>query len=135
MSNLAFDDNYIEELLSDLYGVGITKSLGYLPLDTLTEICKTSIQDIINYSNKNKFGYLIYTQEECGIGSGAIFVYDEVMLMDILQVNKKMLTKAKVPTGKAIDYIEYLNKVHVAEEKYPLAYKVIGQTFNDYRFR
>jgi hypothetical protein len=135
MSNVVTDNYIIKSLLSDLYNVGSSKSLGYLPLSTLTEVCNTSIQDIIDYSNTNNLGYLLYTQEESGISSGAIFVYDETMLLNILQTNKKILVKAKIPTDNVIDYINYTNKVFVPEEKYPLAYKVIGKTFNDPRFR
>lgn len=133
MSDIAMD-NYVEDLLSDLYDVGSSKSLGYLPLDTLTEVCNISIQDIINYSDTKNLGYLVYTQEESGIGSGAIFVYDEIMLLDILQTNREILIKAKIPTDNAIDYINYIVNVFVSEGKHPLAYKVIGKTFNDPRF-
>jgi hypothetical protein len=125
----------VEDLLSDLYEVGISKSLGYLPLDTLTDVCNTDIQDIIKHSHRKNLGCLTYTQEESGIGSGSIFLYDEDMLMNILQTNKKVLIKAKVPIDSAISYINYLIRVHVSEEKHPLAYEVIGKTFNDHRFR
>lgn len=134
MSDTAMD-NYIKNLLSDLYDVGSSKSLGYLPLSTLTEVCNTNIQDIINYSDTKNLGYLIYTQEESGIGSGAIFVYDEIMLLDILQTNREILIKAKIPIDSVIDYINYIVNVFIPEENNPLAYKVIGKTFNDPRFR
>lgn len=128
-------NNLTEELLSHLYDVGRSKSLGYLPLSTLTEVCDTSIQTIIDYAKAKNLEHRIYTQEECDIGSGAIFVYDERMLLGILQSNKETLAQAKIPTDNVMDYIHYINKVPVLEEKYPLAYRVIGKTFNDPRFR
>jgi len=134
MSDLVSNKN-IEEYLSDLYEVGISKSLGYLPLKTLTEICNTTIEEIIHYANINGLCYIIYTQEESSIGSGAIFVYHENMLLNILQNNKEILKEAGIPFNNVIDYIKYTAKICISEDKYPLAYIVIGKTFNDYRFR
>lgn len=125
----------IEELLSDLYEVGISKSLGYLPLDTLTNKCNKSIQDMIIFAENNGLKYIAYNKGECSVGSGAIFIYHEKWLMEILLSNKVVLSDAKVPYDNAIDYINCINNRLIPRENYPKAYEVIGKTFNDFRFR
>lgn len=124
----------IHELLDDLYNVGKIKSLGYLPLDTLTEMCNKSIQDMIDYANKNKLNWLIYDYEDCFIVGGAIYMYDETMLMNILQKYSEALISAAIPCDSCIAYINYIAKNTVLQSKYPEAYSVIGLTFSDERF-
>ncbi|MFF2532438.1 hypothetical protein ACFVS2_26585 [Brevibacillus sp. NPDC058079] len=126
------------ELINDLYEVGKSKSLGYLPKRTITDevFCNLTISTVLDYAKENKISYLeLKFPEECDIYSGAIFFYHESMLLDILRKNKDCLEKAGVPHDNCLEYIRYISKHTVYHEQYPKAYRVIGLTFNDPRFR
>lgn len=125
------EEESVESILSDLYDVGIRKSLGYLPLSTLKDICKTSIQDIKDFAIKKGLGCVLYENVS---SSGEIYVYHEKILMDILKTNKDILLKAGIPIENVLDYIKYIAHVTIYQEKYPEAYAIIGKTFNDSRF-
>lgn len=122
-----------KELMDDLFGVGKTKSLGYLPIDTLEE-CGYSTKDMEVYANAQGLGYLKLTMAECTVFSGAVYLYDTGMLADLLIANQEVLVAAGVPI-EPLKYVKYIAKVYVNNEEYPEAYEVIGKTFNDKRFR
>jgi hypothetical protein len=71
---------------------------------------------------------------ECDIGSGAIYLFDEKWLSEILSKNSKILENAKVPHDNIKKYIMYISNNTVYKDVYPEAYVVIGKTFNDPRF-
>ena len=124
-----------EELLNDLFAVGKEKSLGYLPINTLTNICCVKIEEMLDFADKNKLKSLLLSPDECTINSGAIFLYDDEMLSQILFENKKILAKAKVPCSTNETFIRHIANHFVYAEKHPSAYQVVGKTFNDERFR
>jgi hypothetical protein len=123
-----------KDIMSDLYDVGRKKSVGYLPLSTLADL-NENIGEIIKYTRLNNLNYKIYNSGECDTSSGAIYVWCESMLAKILIDNQTVLAKAKIPFKYCIDYIDYIASKYVCSEKYPLAYIVVGKTFNDFRFR
>lgn len=118
-------------IYSDLLLVGKEKSLGYLPLSTIKEYGR-SIEYFQRYAKRNKLKSLLI--QECNIGSGALYIYDENMLLNILKSNAKTLRKAKIPT-KCIDFVKYISTNSVCFKTCPEAFIVIGKTFNDYRFK
>lgn len=124
-----------KQLLDDLYNVGKKKSLGYLPVETLTEMCNKSILDMVDYANKNELKWIIFDYKDCVIGGGAIYMYDETMLNKILKEYSSVLTNSGVPCDSCDNYINYISKHIVSERKYPEAHRVIGLTFNDIRYR
>lgn len=127
-----------KDILDDLFGVGKTKALGYLPLHTLKDICQTNIKEIMEFANQNNLHYILYTgwkKGVCDVGSGAIFVYHEEMLSAILIENKKVLKEANVPYRSTQKYVEYIAGTIVDPITYWEAYIVVGKTFNDQRFR
>lgn len=121
------------DLLNDLYNVGKTKSLGYLPINTIVNICDTQIETILKYAKSNNLKTILLSEKECTIRSGALFVYNEKMLREILNKNKDILKEANIPT-KERNYILYIAKNHVSPIIYEKAYEIIGITFNDKRF-
>lgn len=123
------------DILDDLYLVGKSKSLGYLPLHTLENLCGVSVEEIKTFANQNNLKYLILKNGECDIHSGAVYVFDDSMLSNILMENRAVLKNAGVPTENAIDYILFISNNTISSYKYPDAYAAIGKTFNDQRFR
>jgi hypothetical protein len=132
MSNYEEDEESPEMILSDLYDVGDTKSLGYLPIETLYEYCNKTVQDIIDFTNEKGLCYQLH--KDAG-STGELYVYHEEMLMDILKQHKEILTLAGIPCDDANEFIRYIAYNLVSQEKFPEAYVVIGKTFNDPRFR
>lgn len=122
------------EFMSDLYNVGITKSVGYLPYDNIRIYGNDSVDNVILWSNQNNLRHRHFSSSEGSTGSGgAFYVYDYNMLQDILTKYSDILVDAGIPT-EPDDYIDYIEKNTVYNHLYPEAYKVIGYTFNDKRF-
>ncbi|WPS85663.1 hypothetical protein SMD22_01000 (plasmid) [Brevibacillus halotolerans] len=125
-------------IINDLYLVGKSKSLGYLPISTITseDLCNLSVSEVLDFAKENNLPHLqLKYPEECNVYSGAIFFYDENMLLDILHKNKDCLEKAGVPHDSCERYIRYIAKFLVDSDDHQIAYRVIGKTFNDPRFR
>ncbi|MFK7678672.1 hypothetical protein ACI3ER_11580 [Bacillus sp. Wb] len=125
----------IRDYLFDLYDVGTKKSLGYLPVETVTNLCGSTLEEIVGYAELNKLQHVLLKAHECDIHSGAIYLYHEKMLKDLLNEYREVLEVAGVPIENPVDYIKYISNNTVYSEKYPEAYMAIGKTFNDYRFQ
>jgi hypothetical protein len=120
------------ESLKDLYDVGSKKSLGYLPIHTVTDIYNVPLEEVIEYAKTNGIPHLILDYpEECTIFTGSIFFYDEPMLQVILGKYSAALKRAGVPHHNCLDYIRYIAKFTVFEDRFPEAYLAIGKTFNN----
>lgn len=119
-------------LLSDLYNVGKVKSVGYLPLTTLTKTCSTPISAIIDYANNNNLKVIVL--HWCRVKSGAIYLYSEDMLTELLRKQSYVLNSANIPCNNSLKFIKYIAKKAVSAAKYPLAFAVIAKCFNDKRF-
>jgi len=125
-----------EELMNDLYNVGVSKAVGYLPLKTLTEICGERVMDTIIFAKENELSFLQFSYpENCTICSGALYFYHEDMLKNILMENKNVLSKAGVPYRDNSSFIRHIAMKTVSHSMYPEAYIVIMKVFNDNRLR
>lgn len=123
------------EFMSDLYNVGITKAVGYLPKDNIKIYGNDSVENVIAWCNKNNLCYRHFATYEGSTGSGgAFYVYDYIMLQNILTKYSDILNDVSIPTEPDA-YIDYIEKNTVYQHLYPDAFKVIGLTFNDKRFR
>lgn len=120
--------------MNDLYDVGKTKSLGYLPIQTI-ERKGNSVEALMIYAEQNSIKTILLPSNECDIGSGALYFYDSEMLLSLLHENSDVLSRAGVPCNDEVEYIRWISNHTVFEEAYPEAYRAIGITFNDRRFR
>lgn len=117
---------------SDLLDVGKKKAVGYLPLSTIQKYGgKNTVNDLIQWANDNK---LKSQQLKGQTSSGALYIWDEKKLKNILDKYSKILKSANIPTTPS-EYIKYIEHNTVYDTEYPDAYKVIGLTFNDKRWR
>lgn len=135
MKHILLFENYKspEEFMSDLYNVGKTKAVGYLPFDNIKIYGNDSVENVINWCKENNLKYRHFKTHEGSTGSGgAFYVYDYKMLLDLLQKYSNILIDAHVPT-EPDNYISYIEKNIVYENIYPDAYKVVAITFNDKR--
>jgi hypothetical protein len=81
------------EILSDLYLVGKTKAVGYLPLRTLLQ-CGVSVQMVQNWTQKSGFVCCSFSQSFSRTYSGSVWVYDPLMLGLFLVIHKEALEVA-----------------------------------------
>ncbi len=124
-----------QELLDDLYDVGKTKSLGNLPLEELVDFCGVSINEMIQYANKNELEYLVLQEGETSVATGAIYLYHEGMLKGLLKEYEVALQTAGVPTNSPLEYIRFIANNSISKKENPAAYVAIAKTYNDPRFR
>lgn len=135
--NKAFTKEEIADIQADLWEVGKTKGLGYLPLGTLKK-CGLSVDEVLAFAKENSLKYILfdrYAKGVCDVVSGAFYLYDEGMLQEILHANKDVLRKAGVPFEHAEGYIRHISGNLVNQQEYPEAYIVVAKTFNDARYR
>ena len=126
-------DIWSDDIFSSLLDVGIKKAVGYLPLETILKYGgKQAKDDFIKWASENNLKY--HTFKKGYISIGALYIWDENMLKDILNEYKDVLLDAGVPITPD-EYIKYIHYNVVYDHKYPLAYIAIGKTFNDKRFR
>jgi hypothetical protein len=117
----------------DLLDVGKTKALGYLPISSIEEIGdKEAEDDLITWAEENNFKHK--TIHGGDVYFGALYIWDEQMLQNLLNKHKNILEKAGIPTNTD-DYVDYIEHETVDQNKYPVAYRIVGITFNDKRFR
>lgn len=122
-------------IFRDLLDVGTKKAMGYLPLSTMEQYGDSdSVDEIASWAEENHLSYNIYTQSECSVGSGALFVWDEKMLQEIINKYKDVLIKTNIsitPKG----FVQHIIHKTVFSEVFPEVYVIIGYAFNDKRFR
>lgn len=133
MNNLS-NHKYIP---SNLLRIGPNKPLGYLPISTIKDKkyggYKNILDDLIDWVNDNGLKYILASEDECSVSSGAIYVYDRTSLSVMLLEYKETLQYAFIPTTPD-DYVKYIIGVLVRSEEFPEAYRVIGLTYADERF-
>ena len=127
--------------MSDIFEVGKTKSLGYLPINFIWKHNYT-IPQLINFCEKNNLHYTQIKEEKINkndryatsIDSGAFIAWDTEMLSSLLKEHSKVLKQAGVPTKNIPKFIHFITHRIVFQEEFPEAYKAIGIIFGDKRF-
>ena len=138
MKYIKFFEQYIEkspeDFMSDLYNVGKTKAVGYLPIPNINKYGNDTVENVIEWCKLNNLKYKIFTEKEGSTWGGALYVYDYNMLEKILEKHYNILQSANVPLNPD-KYVDYIETNIVNNDLFPQAYKIIGLTFNDKRFR
>lgn len=130
--------NNNQYIVDDLLAIGKNKPLGYLPLKTMIEKKHDGydgvVEDVISWADSKGYKHVLCTEQECHIASGALYIYDPLSLSDMLDKYQDILEKANIPTTPD-EYVRHIMKKTIYDYKYPEAYKVIGLTFADKRFK
>jgi hypothetical protein len=122
-----------EDFFSSLLDVGVKKAVGYLPLGSIKELGgNKAYEQLIKWAKENNLQQKTIRNGETF--QGALYFWDEKMLQNILDKYKDVLENAGIPITTE-DYIDYIERNTVFSHKFPTAYRVIGLTFNDKRFR
>lgn len=127
---MSFSDSEIKNMLDDLYNVGNSKMLGYLPLRTLTDICKKNLDELKQELNDKGLYVKIFLPDECDIFSGAMYVADLNQLQNFLSSHdqKKILDSEKWPHEAKL----FVNKVATVNAKNETDLSLlIAMTFNN----
>lgn len=117
----------INKLMDDLRQVGPQKPLGYLPIDTLIKICKTSPESVEKELHEKGLKTLRLQDEETNVVGGALYAYDENSLQELLTTHQELLTKEGWPINSE-SFIR--NLVVHAPQKTDL-FNLIADAFND----
>jgi hypothetical protein len=127
-------DHLTNGIFTDLLYVGTRKAMGWLPFSTIKRYGgEYAIKELIDWANENHYNYKCASEARSEVASGALFIWDEIMLEEILYKYKDILTKAEIPIIPE-DYVNYTMSNVIRSEVNLPAYIVIGFTFNDSRF-
>jgi hypothetical protein len=115
-----------ELILSSLNNVGPSKSLGYLPLQTVHKQLSMKADDLARLIREKGLQAKIFSVEECCINSGAIYVYDLGALQNILDKDRAILEANTWPSD-ADQFVRHVAKFWL-ELNHPV-YPVIQRAF------
>lgn len=121
------------DIFSSLLSVGENKPVGYLSLSTIDKYGDdNALHDLIQWASDKKYGVEIFKNGTTA--SGALYIWDNKSLNQLLTKYSQILKKAKIPTT-ADEYVKYIEHNIVSDDVYPDAYAVVGKSFNDKRYR
>lgn len=116
------------KLLNDLYQVGPQKPLGYLPLDTLTDVCKVNPEKLEQELQSKGLKTIQLDENESRIAhKGALFAYDENALQQLLDKHCDILEKSGWPnTAEA-----FIRNLKIRVEAKTDLFDLIADAFGD----
>jgi hypothetical protein len=116
--------------LDDILNVGLTKLLGYLPLDTI-RLNNASEQQLKADAEERGLATFLFTEMECNVGSGALYVADLTLLQKFLSDSrqKSVLISNNWPT----DATEFVHAVRTRLAPRGELYELVALVFNDKR--
>ena len=115
-------------LLRSLTQVGPAKPVGYLPLDTIRNFAKLSVEAIVSAARTRGLVAVQFGADASCIKSGALYVYDHEALSGLLQAQASALAAAGLPV-EPDPFIEHIAAVWYPED-HP-AYRIIASAFGD----
>lgn len=122
------------KLLNDLYQVGPQKPLGYLPIDTLIDICKVNPEHFEQELQNKGLKTLKLNVEESRIAyHGALFAYDENALQKLLNEHQEILEKAGWPSDSEA-FVRNL-RIRVSNDDNAPLFNLIADAFGDKKNR
>jgi hypothetical protein len=86
-------------ILKSITNVGKEKALGYLPLNTILNILKLSIDELKTQAEEKQLCWFLYDREDCCVKSGAFFVYEPDKVLDAIKLHKDILQKYHIATN------------------------------------
>ena len=97
----------VDKIFDSLFDVGRKKAVGYLPLETIRSYGKgiLTANKLILWAYKNKLKPKIYKHGHTG--SGALYIWDENMLRELLNIYRDILINANIPPTTD-EYIRYI---------------------------
>jgi hypothetical protein len=118
--------------LDDLLSVGPEKPLGYLPLITIRNECKVDVNKLTKFLELNGKKTALFKEDECRIGSGALFAYDQEKLQSLLTTNAEILKKYNWTTDANL-FVKYIARVNANYKTQSDLFNLIADAFGDSR--
>jgi hypothetical protein len=127
-------DKLTNGIFTDLLYVGTKKPMGYLPLSSIEFYGgQGALTQLIHWVYDNKYDCRTWNEQFCNVASGALFVWDELMLGEVLDKYKDILIEAEIPIEPEA-FVKYIVKHTVWSEVNLPVYIIIGYAFSDKRF-
>lgn len=114
--------------LNDLWQVGWSKPIGYLPLRAI-ESCGSSATQLSAWAEKNDLKHALVTEGEGHVVSGAVYIWHEGAVQRLLNLNPKILTRSGWPTEADAFVKTVATRTAEGEDIYDL----VGAMFDDKR--
>jgi len=120
--------------MKDLFNVGTTKLVGYLPLSTIKSYSNISFDDTVKYIDSFCIRHNLKFKIIKGgtTGSGALYVWDSDKLNSFINDNKEVFEKYLIHSDER--YISSIEHVTYLKTRHNKMYELIGQSFSDVRF-
>jgi hypothetical protein len=87
----------LAEVWNDLGDVGKTKAVGYLPRETIRTCCRKTVDEAVALLKAQGLGVLALTENECAVGSGAVYAFDRQMAETIIARHTNVLAGKNWP--------------------------------------
>ena len=91
------DEHHRKAILNSLTEVGSTKSVGYLPLRTITKLLKIPVDEIRENLNSPTVRTMVFQEDQTCISGGALFAFDDRMMRSIIDRHHQVLQEQKWP--------------------------------------
>lgn len=114
--------------LNDLWQVGWSKPIGYLPLRAI-ESSGSSATHLADWAEKNDLKHAVLTEDDGHVVSGAVYVWHEGAVQRLLDLNPNILTQSGWPTQADAFVKTVATRTAEGEEIYDL----VGAMFDDLR--
>ena len=118
----------MEEFLQDLYQVGPSKPLGYLPLTTI-QVSGVSVDQLIAWAQSQNLKHKLLSEKQCDIAGGALYIWSSQSVQKLLDDNLSILKQSNWP----IHDDAFVHKVANHLAKQPSLYELVGVMFSDER--
>lgn len=119
-----------ERIWSDIERIGPKKPMGYLPIVTLDKYCGKTPLDVQRFAAERGLQCRIFSEGDCRVGSGAVYVWHAPALDALLDENQDTLLK----NGWPLDADAFATRVAREHADEPALYRLIGVAFADWRF-
>jgi hypothetical protein len=87
----------LAEVWRDLDLVGRSKAVGYLPRETIRKFCRKTVDEAVEALSARGLGVLALTENDCAVGSGAVYAFDRKMAQTIIARHEEMLARKNWP--------------------------------------
>lgn len=121
-------DEQRSAILRSLTAVGPSKSVGYLPLETIRKFIGVTPRSLADAAKARGLTTAQFSAKTCCIGSGALFVYDRDALSTLLQANANAVLAAGLPLDTD-EFVKLIASIWF-EETHP-AYGIIAAAFGN----
>lgn len=120
--------------MADLLGVGQTKLMGYLPLETLRELCDEDPLVVREQLIERGLSTFYFDEGECNVSSGALYAYDVKHLQEFLDMpeHTAILDKYGWPRDAEGFLLHTIHTLAPSETR-PDLYDLIALAYNDKR--